>query len=235
MQVVSAGGALTGLSASGNDAADLRTRLVVLDTRPLVRWALANIAGTSPDLNLVAEVATVDEASTAIYALKPQVVTIDCSIEHGQGWDLAQQLRAEHPDLGIVLLCADGSDEQLFRALDSGASAFLAVSASVHEVVAAIRHAAIAAQSFTASGLAQALRRRNHSATKFALSARERQVLGLLREGRSVPQVAAQLFVSLSTAKTYVARLYEKLGANNRAQALMTAVEQGLFETELVG
>jgi len=57
-------------------------------------------------------------------------------------------------------------------------------------------------------------------------------VLGLLREGNSVREVAATLFVSLSTAKTYVARLYEKLGANNRAQALMTAVELGILDTQ---
>jgi DNA-binding NarL/FixJ family response regulator len=63
------------------------------------------------------------------------------------------------------------------------------------------------------------------------LSPRERQVLALLREGHSVPEVAATIYVSLSTAKTYVARLYEKLGASNRAQALMRAVEIGLIET----
>ena len=63
-----------------------------------------------------------------------------------------------------------------------------------------------------------------------ALSPRERQILFLLHDGLSVPEIARQLFVSLSTAKTYVARLYEKLGARNRAQALMTAVRQGMFD-----
>jgi DNA-binding NarL/FixJ family response regulator len=62
-----------------------------------------------------------------------------------------------------------------------------------------------------------------------ALSPREREVLRLLRDGKSVPEVAATIYVSLSTAKTYVARIYQKLGAANRAQALMTAVELGLF------
>jgi DNA-binding NarL/FixJ family response regulator len=63
-----------------------------------------------------------------------------------------------------------------------------------------------------------------------ALSPRERQILFLLRDGLSVPEIAGQLFVSLSTAKTYVTRLYDKLNARNRAQALMTAVRLGLFE-----
>jgi DNA-binding NarL/FixJ family response regulator len=81
--------------------------------------------------------------------------------------------------------------------------------------------------------MAQALRRRDDGSVGLAgmtLSGRERQVLTLLRDGRTVPQVAAELYVSLSTAKTYVARLYDKLGANNRAQALMTAVRLGLFD-----
>jgi DNA-binding NarL/FixJ family response regulator len=62
------------------------------------------------------------------------------------------------------------------------------------------------------------------------LSPREREILFLLRDGLSVPTIAERLFVSLSTAKTYVARLYEKLGARNRAQALMAAVRDGLFD-----
>jgi DNA-binding NarL/FixJ family response regulator len=96
--------------------------------------------------------------------------------------------------------------------------------------VSAIRHAAAASSSFSAAGLAQALRRRRETSERTVLSTREMQALVLLRDGKSVPEVAAELYVSLSTAKTYVARLYEKLGANNRAQALMTAVKMGLFD-----
>ena len=87
----------------------------------------------------------------------------------------------------------------------------------------------MAATSFSAVGLADALRRGKPS-SRLSLSRREHQVLALLRAGNSVPEVAATLYVSLSTAKTYVARLYEKLGASNRAQALMTAVELDLFD-----
>ena len=207
-----------------------KIRLVVIDGRPLVRWALSHIAHDAADLHAVGEVTTAAEAIDVVYALKPDAVTIDCSLPDGQGWQLARDLRDRYPELGIVLLIAEGSDDLLFRALDSGASAYLSKDASVNEVLSAIRHAAVAASSFSASGLAQALRRRHQTSDRLALSPRESQVLALLREGRSVPQVAATLYVSLSTAKTYVARLYEKLGASNRAQALMTAVRLGLFD-----
>ena len=179
----------------------------------------------------VGETDTAVDALNLVFSLKPDVVTIDCSMPDGQGWRLARELRDRYDNLGIVILTADGSDDLLFRALDTGASAYLNKAASVTEVLGAIRHAAVAAQSFSAAGLAQALRRRNETTERLALSPRERQVLSLLREGRSVPEVASTIYVSLSTAKTYVARLYEKLGANNRAQALMTAVELGLFDT----
>jgi len=86
----------------------------------------------------------------------------------------------------------------------------------------------VSATSFTSSGLAAALRRRQDATASDTLSARERQVLDLLLAGHSVPSMAATLHISPSTAKTYVARLYEKLGARNRAEAVMSALRLGL-------
>lgn len=178
----------------------------------------------------VGEADTAARALDLVYSLKPDVVTIDCSLPDNQGWRLARDLRDRYDGLGIVIVTANESDDLLFRALDTGASAFLTQTATILEVLSAIRHAAVSAGSFSAAGLAQALRRRRETSERLTLSPRERQVLALLREGRSVPEVAATIYVSLSTAKTYVARLYEKLGASNRAQALMTAVDLGLFD-----
>ena len=98
------------------------------------------------------------------------------------------------------------------------------------EVLAAIRHAHVAATSFTATGLASAVVRRSRPLGALALSPREAEVLSRLAEGMSVPGIARSMFVSPSTAKTYVSRLYEKLGASNRAQAIMTALRLGLIQ-----
>jgi len=206
-----------------------RVRVLVIDSHPLVRWALVRMINDSSDLVAVGEADSADEALPLAFAFQPDVVTIDCT--DGNGWRVARSLRERRSDLGIVVLTSDSSDAMLFRALDSGASAYLSKSSSVHEVMSAIRHAAVAASSFSAAGLATALRRRNEpSSDRLTLSQREHEVLLLLREGYSVPEVAKELYVSLSTAKTYVARLYQKLGANNRAQALMTAVARGVFD-----
>jgi DNA-binding NarL/FixJ family response regulator len=209
-------------------------RLLIVDENPFVRCGLAHVTASVYGIQTVGEAASAPEAIALVAGLEPDVVTIDCSLSDGAGWQLARDLRDRHPALGIVMLTPRGSDDLLFRALESGASAFLGDSAPVHEVLSAIRHCAVAPSSFSATGLAQALQRRKVGASYHShstvLSTRERQVIGLLREGRTVPQVAVELFVSLSTAKTYVARVYEKLGANNRSQALMTAVRLGLFD-----
>lgn len=214
-------------SVHGDDADAIR--VIIAGESPLLSWALRRVMEDTSDLRTVAEAESSQAALSQVFGLNPDVVVIDCSM--ADGWRLARLLRERNDELGIVILTVAGSDDLLFRALDTGASAYLNKSASVGEVIGAIRHAAVAARSFSAAGLAQALRRRSEAAERLALSPRERQVLGLLRDGRSVPEVAATIYVSLSTAKTYVARLYEKLGASNRAQALMTAVELGLFDS----
>lgn len=207
-----------------------RVRLVAVDPHPLVRWALGQICAARPDLVQVGEAATCAEATALCYSVRPDVVTIDDSLPGDDSWQLAAHLRAGYPELGIVILSASNSDQTLFRALDVGASAFVSKFAPVQEVVGAIRGAAIAPSSFSASGLATALRRRRETNERVALSPREREILFLLHDGLSVPEIAAQLYVSLSTAKTYVTRLYDKLASRNRAQALMTAVRLGIFE-----
>ncbi len=206
-------------------------QLMVVDEHPLVRWALRQLTVDQPDIEVVGEVADARDGVQQVSAFQPDVVTVDCSQPNNGGWHLVAQLRRQNAALGIVVLSATGSDEELFRALDAGASAFVSKGAPIVEVMSAIRHSAFAAESFSAAGLAAALRRRREVTQRTALSARERQILLLLHDGMSVPAIAQELFVSLSTAKTYVARLYEKLGARNRAQALMSAVRLGLFES----
>ena len=162
--------------------------------------------------------------------LRPDVVTVDVVLPDGDGLRLAREFRDRYPDLGIVMLTSQQADDVLFRALENGVSAFVAKTAPLDEVLGAIRHAAVAASSFTASGLATAVARRRTTQDRLALSPRETEVLRLLHDGLSVPAIALEMFISMSTAKTYVARLYEKLGAANRAQALMAAMHHGLIQ-----
>ena len=207
-------------------------RVVVVDGHPLIRCGLVALGASNPDIEVVGEADTASGALAVVAGAAPDVVTIDVTLPDGDGLRLARVLRDRHPDLGIVVLTSLGEDDVLFRAIDTGASAFVSKTAPAAEVVGAIRHAAVAAGSFTATGLLGALTRRQSRADRFPLSPRETEVLRLLRDGLSVRAIAAGIYVSHSTAKTYVARLYEKLGAANRAEALMSALRQGLISVE---
>ena len=204
-------------------------RLAVIDEQTLTRYGLREVVARHSDIEMVAECRSAADAHRMIAAVGPDVVTVEVSLPDGDGLQLAQEFRDRHADLGIVVLTSQHEDDVLFRALETGVSAFVAKTAPLEEMLAAIRHAAVAASSFTASGLAVALARRRTAQDRLTLSRREQEVLRLLRDGLSIPAIAMAMFISHSTAKTYVARLYDKLGAANRAQALMTAMHYGLI------
>ena len=207
-------------------------RLAIVDGHTLTRYGLRELVAQHPDIEIVAECGSAAAAPAMIAVHAPDVVTVDVTLPDGDGLQLARDFRDRCQSLGIVVLTSQDQDDVLFRALETGVSAFVAKTAPVEEVLAAIRHAAVAASSFTASGLAVALARRRSVQERLTLSPRESEVLRLLRDGLSIPAIAVAMFISQSPAKTSVARLYDKLGAANRAQALVTAMHFGLIRYE---
>jgi DNA-binding NarL/FixJ family response regulator len=218
-------------------------RIVVVDGHTLTRFGLLGLVSGQADLAVVGEIGLGSQAVATVAAADADVVVLDTALPDTDGLRIARELRDRYAGLGIVLLTSNGEDDVLFRALEIGVSAFVAKTAPAAEVLAAIRHAAVAAGSFIASGLGQAVARRQGAGAQGVggqraggtpvLSPREAQVLELLGQGLSVAAIGAAMYVSHSTAKTYVARLYEKLGASNRAQALMTGLQLGLIRKEL--
>jgi DNA-binding NarL/FixJ family response regulator len=205
-------------------------RLAIVDGHTLTRFGLHELIALQPDIEIVAECRSAAEALDEVAAAAPDVVTLEVSLPDGDGMQLAREFRDRYVGLGIVVLTSQHQDDVLFRALETGVSAFVPKTASVEEILSAIRHAAVAASSFTASGLAMAIARRRSTQERLALSPREAEVLRLLHSGLSVPAIAVEMFISVSTTKTYVARLYDKLGAQSRAQALMAALHHGLIQ-----
>jgi DNA-binding NarL/FixJ family response regulator len=215
----------------GEEAMSEQVKVVVVDGHTLVRFGLTGLAGQEPDLVIVGATGLGAEAMAIVATTRPDVLVLDSVLPDVDGLQVAREIRDQYAELGIVLLASDGRDDVLFQALESGVSAFVTNTAPIEEVLAAIRHAAVAATSFTATGLAPAMARRDQPQAQPLLSPREAEVLSLLGQGLSVRAIATSLCVSLSTAKTYVARLYEKLGASNRAQAIMNALRLGLLES----
>ena len=202
-------------------------RLVAVDEHVLLRLGLARVVATCQDIELVGETSDLVEAAAIIGKTGAGVITIDATLGSGDGIAGAVRLREGFPDLGVVVLSPVEDDALLYRALDANLSAYLTKASQASAVLAAIRHAAVAPQSFTAPGLSAALDRRRGQ--HGLLSQRESEVLTLMRDGRSLPNIAQELRVSEATVKTYVSRLYSKLRVNNRSQALMVAVNRGLL------
>jgi len=205
-------------------------RLLVVDDHVLIRLGLARVVADCPDITLVGEAGSGASALAAVDRCRPTVATTGLVLPDGDGIALAGRLRKRVPDLGVVLLSAVDDDAVLFRALDAGLSAYLSKSADIGTVLAAIRHAATAPHVFTSPALPVALRSRREATG--LLSRREREVLRLMRDGMSLPAIADRLGVRESTVKTYVGRIYEKLKVNNRSQALMAALHQGLLAVD---
>lgn len=203
--------------------------VLLVDDHELIRQGLRRAFERDADFTVVGEAGSLAEAARLAATLRPDVVVIDVRLPDGNGLELAQKLRQARSDVGLVVLTMYAGDDHLFAALDAGASAFVAKSAPSDDVVAAARHAAANPNSFVAPDLAEAMRRRLHP-TGPQLTRREREVLDLLAEGLGVAGIARKLYISESTTKTHVSKLYDKLGAANRAQAIMAAVRAGLLD-----
>jgi DNA-binding NarL/FixJ family response regulator len=207
------------------------THVLLVDDHDLIRQGLARAFERYADFEVVGEAASVSEALAMAANLHPAVVVTDVRLPDGTGLDVVRELRRKSPEIGLVVLTMYAGDEQLFAALDAGASAFVAKDAPADDVVAAARHAVVAPRSFTAANLADAMRRRMEPSGP-RLSPREQEVLALLAEGLGVAAIARKMYVSESTAKTHISKIYEKLGAANRAQAIMAAIRAGLLSSE---
>ena len=201
--------------------------VLLVDDHDLIRQGLRRAFESEADMSVVGDAGTVSDALRLVNELTPDVVVLDVRLPDGDGLEAAKQIRASHPGMGIVILTMYGGDAPLFSALEAGASAFLNKDAPATEVVSAARHAAATPTTFSAAELAPALRRRLEPSGP-QLTPRENDVLQLLAEGLPIAALAGRLYISESTAKTHNSRVYEKLGAANRAQALMVAVRLGI-------
>ncbi len=207
----------------------MSTTVVLVDDHELIRQGLRRAFERTGDFSVVGEAGSVAEALEVIASTEPDVVIFDVRLPDGSGLDAAKKIREGFPTMGIVVLTMYAGDEQLFGALEAGASAFVPKDAPADDVISAARHAAVSPRAFTANDLAGAMQRRLTPSGP-QLSPREREVLTLLADGLGVAAISKQLYISESTTKTHISKVYEKLGAANRAQALMTAMRLGLIK-----
>jgi DNA-binding NarL/FixJ family response regulator len=208
------------------DTPPLTAQLV--DDHALIREGLRRALERGGSFTVIGESGTLQEARVRLEHRPPDVLIVDVKLPDGDGLDLVREVAAQRPQLGIVVLTMYSGDGQLLAAKDAGASAFVAKDAPVNQVVAAAAAAVRDPRTFRADGLDAALRRAEQN-QKPTLTPREQEVLTLLADGLGIAGISQKLFISDSTTKTHVSKIYDKLGAGNRAQAIMTAMRLGLI------
>nr|WP_300045497.1 response regulator transcription factor [uncultured Nocardioides sp.] len=206
------------------------TTVLLVDDHELIRQGLARAFEREDGMTVVGQAGSVAEGVSLWRSLEPDVVVTDLQMPDGSGLDVVRAIRQESESTGAVVLTMHAGDDQIFAAMEAGASAFVGKDTRATEVVSAARHAAVAPRTFLCAGLSQAVMRRATAPAPPKLSGRESEVLALLADGLGTSEIASSLYMSESTAKTHITHIYQKLGAVNRAQALVGAMRLGLLD-----
>jgi DNA-binding NarL/FixJ family response regulator len=199
--------------------------VLLVDDHLVVRSGLRALLSTQPDLDVVAEAASGEEALKLVEQFAPAVVVMDLAMGAGMdGIAAIRQLRQRNSRQAILVFTTYDSDADIVRAVDAGAMGYLLKDATPDEIFAAIRGAVQGKSVMSApvaSRLFQQLRNPNE-----VLTPREAELLSLLTEGLSNRELGQRLFISEATVKTHLAHIYAKLGVETRAAAIATAIRR---------
>jgi two-component system nitrate/nitrite response regulator NarL len=211
---------------------DARVRVVVADDHPFFRDGVIRGLTMSGRVEVVGEADDGRAALEAIRRERPDVALVDHEMPDVDGLGVVRATARDGLPTRVLLLSAHTDSGIVFQALEAGAAGYLSKDARRAEIVQAVLDVArgkTVVPPEVAAGLAGEIRLRAQSSGP-ALSERERQVLQAFARGLSVPQVAAELFLGVSTVKTHTQRLYEKLGVSDRAAAVAEGMRRGLVE-----
>jgi NarL family two-component system response regulator LiaR len=207
-------------------------RVMIVDDHNMVRRGLSAILRIKPDLELVAEASNGREALALCKEIQPDVVLMDLLMPEMGGAEATQAIRQEWPHVQVIVLTSFEEKELVREALQSGAISYLLKNVSADDLAAAIREAH-AGRSTLAPEAIQALiqpdlstpRPEESLADAYELTPREQEVLALLVEGLTNPEIAERLVISRSTAKAHVSSILSKIGVSNRAEAIALALQ----------
>ncbi len=224
-------------TADDHRSGDPRIRILLVDDHTAFRQALALAFEQEPDLRVVAHAGSIATAHQVIEAgVRVDVAVVDLGLPDGHGTDLIRELRDTRGGTHVLAFTASASRRDLARAMEAGAAGFLHTSASLAEIVTAVRrlaagewlHPPIELVELLREAGAERARELAARAMMERLTRRERAVLDLLAEGLSDAEMADSLSVSTDTVRTHMVNLLKKLGVGSRLQALIVAVRHEL-------
>ena len=211
-------------------------RLLLADDHRMLRQGLRRSL-EELGIDVVGEAADGHEAVELARRLQPDVVLMDVSMPVLDGIEATRAVRREVPDTQVVMLTMHSDTDLIARALQAGAAGYLVKDCSIEEVVDAVRMAAsdwaTLSPNIASSMLAEVGKLdRPRKGEEPVISAREEEVLQLVADGFTLPEVAEKLFISQKTVKNHLASIYQKLDARDRTQAVLRAVRMGIVRLD---
>jgi two-component system response regulator NreC len=210
-------------------------RVLLAEDHTILRQGLVALLSTQPGIEVVCEVEDGREAVAAALRLKPHVVVMDLSMPGLNGVDATRQIRRESPKTFVLVLSMHAGEEQVRPAIRAGASGYLLKGSGLSDLVAAIR-AVAAGEGFLSPTVAKILLRDaqgdDEGGGPGPLSSREREVLQLVGEGKSSPEIAKLLHLSVKTVEGHRARIMAKLDIHDVAGLVRYAIRVGLVSSD---
>lgn len=208
-----------------------KIQVLIVDDHRVVRSGLSGFIAAYDDLELVGEAPDGEAAVTMCDSLQPDVVLMDLIMPRMDGAEATAKIREKHPDIQVIALTSFKEEDLVQRALQAGAIGYLLKNVSADALAEAIR-AAHEGKPTLAPEAAQALIQATTRPPEpdFDLTERELEVLALMVEGLSNPEIAERLVVSRSTIKFHVSSILSKLGASSRTEAVAMALQKRLLE-----
>ena len=213
------------------------TTLLLADDHRMLRDSLRR-SMEEHGFDVVGEAGDGAEAVQMAQALHPDVVLMDVSMPALDGVEATRQISRVVPDSQVVMLTMHADGDVMARAIQAGAVGYLVKDCSIDDVVSAVRLAAsgesVLSQDLASSMLQDVKKsgRGNGHGDAPVISAREEEVLQLVADGLSLPEVAAALYISVKTVKNHLASIYAKLDARDRTQAVLRAVRMGIIRLD---
>jgi DNA-binding NarL/FixJ family response regulator len=218
----------------GSAAGD-RIRLVLADDHRMLRDGL-RLSMEDAGFEVVGEAGDGEEAARLVAAVRPDVVLMDVTMPLLDGIEATRLIHQRNPRTQVIMLTMHGDGDVMARAIQAGAVGYLVKDCATEEIVAAVRMAAdgsgTLSRELATSMLAEVQRTSRAPASEVVISPREEEVLQLVADGLSLPEVAAALFISAKTVKNHLGSIYEKLDARDRTQAVLRAVRMGIVRLD---